>query len=115
MPHGTHEIITEKVFVCVVGRKRWWWTEAVVAAVAAGAAVVVVVALKELNLKKIYINSPMIDNPFQQQFSASMFQGGLLEAAIHIQAVTPAARNAKLVAWHKHQVEIVELTHAKFR
>lgn len=57
----------------------------------------------------------MIDNPFQQQFSASMFQGGLLEAAIHIQAVTPAARNAKLVAWHKHQVEIVELTHAKFR
>jgi hypothetical protein len=31
MPHGPHEIITtEKVFVCVVGRKRWWGTEAVV-------------------------------------------------------------------------------------
>jgi hypothetical protein len=48
MPHGPHEIITEKVFVFVVGRKRWWGAEAVVAAVAAGAAVVVVV-LKELN------------------------------------------------------------------
>jgi hypothetical protein len=56
--------------------------------------------------------------PFQQQFSCFMMQSNLLEVAIHIPCpvpVTPAARNAKLVDWHKEQVKVVERTHAKLR
>ncbi len=58
-----------------------------------------------------------MNNPFQQQFSNTMLQSGLLEAAIHIPSVpvTPAARKAKLLDWHKDQVKVVEQTHAKLR
>ena len=45
---------------------------------------------------------------FQNIFSTTVHQSGILEVAIHCSFnITPAARNAKLVEWHnKHNNEI---------
>ncbi len=85
------------------------------------AAVLAVLVAAERNertrQRRSYIIPPM-NNPFQQQFSDSMLQGGLLGVAIHIPThvpVLPAARMAKLVEWHTNQVDVVERTYANFR
>ena len=85
------------------------------------AAVLAVLVAAERNertrQRRLYIIPPM-NNPFQQQFSDSMPQGGLLGVAIHIPTpvpVLPAARMAKLVDWHTIQVDVVERTYANFR
>ena len=83
-----------------------------------GVEVVVVVERNErTRQRRTYIIPPM-NNPFQQQFSDSMLQSGLLGVAIHIPTsvpVLPAARMAKLEEWHTNQVDVVERTHASFR